>query len=95
MEERINEGGAVTEIDYVNTVREILASTLQLGDKAADLDRETRLFGNIAELDSMAVVTVLTEIEEYYGFDIDDDEVSAETFETLGSLASFVESKCV
>ncbi len=41
----------------------------------------------------MAVVTVLTMIEEEFGFSIDDDEVSAESFETLGALCAFVEGK--
>ena len=54
---------------------------------------ETPLMGNVPELDSMAVVTVITALEEQYGFVVDDDEISADTFETLGSLTQFVESK--
>ena len=41
----------------------------------------------------MAVVSVLTVVEDNYGVMIDDDEVSAENFETLGSLLQFVNSK--
>jgi acyl carrier protein len=41
----------------------------------------------------MAVVNIITEIEDYYGFIVDDDEISAEVFETFGNLVSFVESK--
>lgn len=41
----------------------------------------------------MAVVTVMTSIEEYYGIAIDDDEVDADIFETIGSLVAFVENK--
>jgi acyl carrier protein len=39
------------------------------------------------------VVQVLTAIEEHFGVVVDDDEVSGDTFATLGSLADFVESK--
>ena len=36
----------------------------------------------------MAVVTVLTMIEDEFGITVDDDEVSADVFETLGTLAA-------
>jgi len=54
---------------------------------------ETPLFGSLPELDSMAVVNVVTALEEHFGFEIEDDEITAETFETLGSLSAFVAGK--
>ena len=77
----------------INEIREILRDSLQLGPRADDLAASSRLLGAIPEFDSMAVVTVITMIEEEYGFVVDDDEVSAEVFETVGSLAKFVEQK--
>lgn len=74
-------------------VVEILQSVLQLEPGSTDLAPEAGLLGEIPEFDSMAVVTVLTALEENYGFFIDDDEVDAETFETVGSLVRFVEEK--
>lgn len=74
----------------VAQVREILRQTLQLGARADALGRETPLLGAIPELDSMAVVAVLTAIEERYGITIDDGDVSAQVFETVGSLADFI-----
>jgi acyl carrier protein len=41
----------------------------------------------------MAVVTLIGALEEHFGIVIDDDDISASTFETLGSLAAFVASK--
>jgi len=41
----------------------------------------------------MAVVHVLTAVEEQFGLTVEDDEISADTFSTLGSLADFVELK--
>ena len=49
--------------------------------------------GAIPEFDSSAVVTVLTMVEDEFGVEIDDDEVSAENFETVGSLVEFVTMK--
>jgi len=74
-------------------VRSIVGQALQLGDRTASLDAGTRLLGEIPEMDSMAVVTIITALEENCGFTVEDDEISAETFETLGSLVDFVEQK--
>lgn len=74
-------------------VRRILAEVLQLGDKASGLDADTPLLGNLPELDSMAVVNLVTAIEDQFDIVIDDDEISAETFETFGSLCNFVVEK--
>ena len=74
-------------------VRSILRDTLQLGDRAARFTPDTALLGALPELDSMAVVTVITAIEDRFGFVVEDDEISAETFATFGSLVEFVQSK--
>lgn len=74
-------------------VRLTLRDTLQLGDRADRIESGTILLGAVPELDSMAVVSVLTALEEQFGFVITDDEVSAETFATFGSLVDFVRGK--
>ena len=74
-------------------VRDILRNTLQLGDRANDFSAGTLLLGHVPEFDSMAVVTVLTAIEEHYGITIDDADVTAQVFESVGSLTRFVESQ--
>jgi len=75
-------------------IRVILAAALQLGDRAADFTAETPLLGSLPELDSFAVVTLITALEEHYDLVVDDDEVSADTFATLGTLTAFIEGKC-
>lgn len=74
-------------------VSEILINVLQLKDNQALSEPDVPLLGAIPEFDSMAVVTVLTELEERFGFFVDDDEIDAEIFETVGSLVEFVEQK--
>ncbi|MCW8833518.1 MAG: phosphopantetheine-binding protein [Colwellia sp.] len=73
-------------------IKTLLKETLQL-DEVDSWDEDTEILGAIPEFDSMAIVTVLTMVEENYGIMIDDDEVSAEVFETLGSLVSFIGEK--
>jgi acyl carrier protein len=74
-------------------VRTILKNTLQLGERAARLDHDTGLLGALPELDSMAVVTLITALEDQFGVVVEDDEVSAETFATFGTLVEFVRGK--
>lgn len=74
-------------------VKKILAQTLQLGSRVNGLTNQSMLLGALPELDSMAVVTILTSLEEHFGFIVEDDEISADTFATLGSLTAFVEQK--
>jgi len=77
----------------LQAVKDLLAQTLQLGPRADSLTPDSQLLGALPELDSMAVVTILTAMEEHFGFVVDDDEISADTFATLGTLTAFVEQK--
>ena len=74
-------------------VKRVLGDSLQLGAKTDALTPATRLFGAMPELDSMSIVTVVLALEEQFGFTIDDDEIGAETFETVGTLTEFVDEK--
>jgi acyl carrier protein len=80
-------------MDTLEKVRAILRDTLQLGSRADALRRDSRLLGEIPEFDSMAVVSVLTMVEEEFGIAVADDELSADVFETLGSLSDFIARK--
>ncbi len=77
----------------LDEVKDILSDVLSLGERKNFIAADSILLGSIPELDSMAVVNVITALEEHFGFTVNDDEISAKTFETLGSLTSFVEQK--
>ena len=74
-------------------IRQIVGDVLQLGERAYAFDEDTPLLGSVPEFDSMAVVSVITAIEENYGIIVDDDEVSADVFVNLGALTDFVAGK--
>lgn len=80
-------------MDTMDGVRNLLKTALQLGDRADRLTADSPLLGAIPELDSMAVVTLITTMEERYGIQVDDDEISADTFATAGTLARFLADK--
>lgn len=80
-------------MDVCRDVLRVLDDVLSLNGRSASFNRETKLLGAIPELDSMAVVTLITTLEEQFGICVDDDNIDGETFSTVGALADFVSSK--
>ncbi len=74
-------------------VLRVLDQVLSLNGRAASFTRDTALLGAIPELDSMAVVSLITSLEEQFGIAVDDDDISADTFVTVGALADFVSER--
>jgi acyl carrier protein len=77
----------------LDQVKHIVGEVLQLGDRVNEFSRETILLGSIPEFDSMAVVAVITALEDNFGVAMEDDEISAEIFETVGALQDFLNQK--
>ena len=80
-------------MDVVKETTRVLDEVLSLGGRAAAFTRDTPLLGAIPELDSMAVVSLITTLEERFGIMVDDDDIDGATFATVGSLADFVSAK--
>ncbi len=83
----------MTKIDHTIEIKIILADILGLGERLNAMESDTLLLGNIPELDSVAVVTIILALEKNFSISIKDDEISAKTFDTLGALVNFVEKK--
>ncbi len=80
-------------MDTKKEVLSILDEVLNLGGFAAQFDLDTPLLGALPNLDSMAVVGLITMLEERFGFIIEDDEIEGSTFASVGSLVEFVGGK--
>jgi acyl carrier protein len=77
-----------------DTVRSVLRDVLGISrDRADAFGPETGLFGELPELDSMAVAGLLTELEDRLGIMIDDDEIDADMLGTFGALVDFAGRK--
>ena len=74
-------------------VNKVLDSVLSLGGRGMQFNAETPLLGAVPELDSMAVVTLITTLEDRFGLIVEDDEISGDLFANVGSLVAFVDSK--
>jgi acyl carrier protein len=71
----------------------VVDEVLSLNGRSASFTRDTPLLGAVPELDSMAVVTLITTLEDRFGLIVDDDDIDADTFATIGSLIDFVSGK--
>ncbi len=77
-------------------LRAILRNVLALDhNQVAAFDADTGLFGHLPELDSMAVASLFTEMEDRLDILIEDDDVDGEMLETYGGLLAFAEAKAV
>lgn len=74
-------------------IKWVLRDTLVLGEGVEALEASSPLLGAIPELDSVGVVSVLTVLEEEFDIIVEDDEISAEVFRTLGNLTEFIQRK--
>jgi acyl carrier protein len=82
-----------SDLNALKETLRILDEVLSLDGRSASFTRDTALLGAIPELDSMAVVTLITSFEEQLGIVVDDDDIDGSTFATVGSLADFVGTK--
>lgn len=80
-------------MDVQQEVLRVLDDTLSLGGRGLQMTRATHLLGAIPELDSMAVVNVITSLEDQFGIVVDDDDIDGNTFVTVASLVDFVTAK--
>ena len=80
-------------MDTTQQIKTILSETLNLGNRIDSVSMDTALLGNLPELDSSAVIIVILALEQTFSISIHDDEISAKTFKTLGTLRDFIEKK--
>lgn len=80
-------------MDIKREVKLLLNDVLNLNGRAASFDEDTPLLGSIPELDSMAVISLISALEERFQCTVEDDEIDGAVFATFGSLLRFVQTK--
>ena len=80
-------------MQVIDEVRRVLDQILSLNGRSSSFTGNTALLGAIPELDSMAVVSLITALEDHFGISVNDDEVDGTVFETVGSLSDFIGAK--
>ncbi|MCL4705766.1 acyl carrier protein [bacterium] len=77
--------------DIITEVKEVIANSVKTGIAPENMPDDLRLAGD--SLDSMAVTSLVLGLEEHFGFTFDDEDLSAEAFETVATLSQLVEKK--
>mgnify|MGYP000962517551 CR=1 FL=1 len=80
-------------MDSFSIAIDLLRSALQLGPRADQLTADSPLMGALPEFNSLSVVGLIAGVEEQTGVGVDDDEITADIFETVGSFANFIAQK--
>lgn len=77
-------------MDITETILRILDRDLNLQGTALAFTHDTKLRGNLPQLDSMAIVSLITSLEEELGFEFPDEQLDGAIFETVGTLVDHV-----
>jgi acyl carrier protein len=77
----------------LDEVKQVLVETLAVDDRASSIGADTPLLDGLPELDSMGVVALAVALEERFGITVEDDDMRAEVFDTLGSLTEMVRQR--
>ena len=75
-----------------STIEGFILDRLILGDRQSAIDPEKSLIDS-GILDSLALVELITYIEEQFGVTVKPKEVFPENFQTINAISAFVESK--
>ncbi|WP_279245322.1 acyl carrier protein [Candidatus Litorirhabdus singularis] len=72
---------------------EIICASLQLSRPEVDITANTPLMGAFPDFNSLTIMSIVNAIEEQLGCEIEDEELTAELFESFGTVAAFIDSK--
>lgn len=80
-------------MDIEREVLAIVDEVFSLKGRSATFSRSTPLLGALPELDSMAIVSLITALEDRFAMTVHDDDISGDSFATVGTLVDFVGGK--
>jgi len=84
---------AGTHADTLPGVVDVLTRSLGIEDRASSITRDTRLFGELPELDSLGVVELAAALEDRFDIVIEDEDFTGEVFESVGTLTDFIDAR--
>lgn len=74
-------------------LKKIISNDLDVNIKMDEIDENISLFEDGLGLDSIAVVDLITKIEDHFKISIDDDDLNTKLFSSLIKLSEFIQSK--
>ncbi len=79
-------------MDVEQTITRFIVDELMLGDSGVQVNPDTPLVSSRI-LDSLAVLQLVTFLEESFGISIEDDELVAQNFDSVSHMAAMVAAK--
>jgi serine O-acetyltransferase len=79
--------------ELVSRLVSLLRRTVEVVTMPSQLDRSTGLLGEGIGLDSVEILKLICAIEEEFELTIDESQLSAARFKTVGSLANFIHER--
>ncbi|MDA0745029.1 MAG: acyl carrier protein [bacterium] len=76
----------------VQTMKKLIVTTLGLSIQPEDIPDDEALFGGIGA-NSTASLEIIFAIEETFGIEVTDDELRVELFDSVRTLADYVDQK--
>ena len=73
--------------------KQIVVSALQLQVEPDEIPDGEALFGDGIGAASIAALELVFAIEEEFGFEVDDEELRMELFDSIDSIVEFIEGK--
>lgn len=77
----------------MNQLKEIIAHKLDVNVKLDEINENVSLYEDGLGLDSIAIVDLIVSIEQGFSISIQDEELNADLFKNLTTLADFIQGK--
>ena len=77
----------------VNQLKTLMAEELDVNLKVEEIDENASLFEGGLGLDSIAIVELISLVEQHFNFQFSDTELTPESFSNLNVLADFISVK--
>jgi acyl carrier protein len=80
-------------ITITDQLKKIIANDLDVNLKIEEIDENASLFEDGLAIDSLAIVELISLIEETFDFEFSEDDINPNNFESLKVLSTLIEQK--
>ena len=80
-------------LPIMDQLKEIIVKKLDVNLTLDEIDENVSLYEDGLGLDSIAIVDLIVTIEKDFSISIEDDELNADLFKNLSTLAEFIQAK--
>ena len=77
----------------INQLKTLMAEELDVNLKMEEIDENDSLLEGGLGLDSIAIVEFISLVEQHFGFQFSDTDLTPASFSTLNALANFISAK--